>query len=157
MSSDTEDTHYDQNKLGQGLADEEESLPRATVAKIISDILPPNVQCPRETRDLLMECCVEYIHLLTSEANEICERTGRKTIGPEHIVEALERLGFHDSLEAVRQTLDESLKHLQREKERAKARNKMETSGLSPEELQRQQEELFEQARRKYLESQQRQ
>jgi len=150
MSSDNEDERTDVGGV-VGSADEEETLPKATISKIISEQLPPTVHCPRETRELLMDCCIEFIHLLTGEANDVCEGAGRKTINPEHIIEALQRLGFTACLQAVQDTLDDSLKHHQREKERVKASNKMESSGLSPEELQRQQEELFLQARLKYF------
>lgn len=60
----------------------------------------------KETRDLIIECCVgndnpcwsnrvkthpstEFIHLISSEANEICEQESKKTIAPEHIITAL--------------------------------------------------------------------
>ena len=74
--------------------------------------------CAKETRDLVIECCVgaclfrqkmrlpsenksflmllllslpvsEFIHLISSEANEICEQESKKTIAPEHIITAL--------------------------------------------------------------------
>lgn len=31
----------------------------------------------------------EFIHLISSEANEICEQDSKKTIAPEHIIGAL--------------------------------------------------------------------
>lgn len=31
----------------------------------------------------------EFIHLISSEANEICEKESKKTIAPEHIISAL--------------------------------------------------------------------
>lgn len=37
----------------------------------------------------------EFIHLLSSEANEICEKESKKTIAPEHIISALEVLSSH--------------------------------------------------------------
>lgn len=72
-----------------------------------SELLPPEVTCAKETRDLVIECCVgehrqwsscaslglthliEFIHLISSEANEICEQESKKTIAPEHIIAAL--------------------------------------------------------------------
>ena len=93
------------------------------------ELLPPDVACAKETRDLIIECCVgpskptscsnhffpgrlliltslpfrslwtglffsppsflEFIHLISSEANEICEQDSKKTIAPEHIIGAL--------------------------------------------------------------------
>jgi hypothetical protein len=32
---------------------------------------------------------LEFIHLISSEANEICELESKKTIAPEHIIGAL--------------------------------------------------------------------
>ena len=126
---------------GAGGPDEDLSLPKATVAKMISgkvvsriirpffsfllrlrrantlffclaELLPNDVTCAKETRDLVIECCVgehawqprrstvpmsrpltatfaEFIHLISSEANEICEQESKKTIAPEHIIGAL--------------------------------------------------------------------
>lgn len=31
----------------------------------------------------------EFIHLISSEANEICEQDSKKTIAPDHIISAL--------------------------------------------------------------------
>lgn len=48
----------------------------------------------KDARDLLIECCVEFITMLSSEANEIAEKDAKKTIACEHITKALEELGF---------------------------------------------------------------
>lgn len=74
------------------------SLPKATVQKIVSEILPPSagVTFNKDARDLLIECCVEFITLISSEANEISEKESKKTIACEHITKALEQLGFQD-------------------------------------------------------------
>lgn len=35
-------------------------------------------------------CCIsEFIHLVSSEANEVCKQKAKKTIAPEHIIDAL--------------------------------------------------------------------
>ena len=36
----------------------------------------------------------EFIHLISSEANEICEKESKKTIAPEHIISALKVFKF---------------------------------------------------------------
>jgi histone H3/H4 len=74
------------------------SLPKATVQKIINEILANDsgVSFARETRDLLIECCVEFITLISSEANEIAEKEAKKTIACEHVTTALEQLGYPD-------------------------------------------------------------
>jgi hypothetical protein len=59
---------------------------------------------------------LEFIHLLASEANEICEKTTKKTIAAEHILAALKNLGFEHYSEDVQQ---EHGLHRQEQKVRA--------------------------------------
>jgi down-regulator of transcription 1 len=75
----------------------------ATVQKIVTEILPPQngIAFAKEARDLLIECCVEFITLISSEANEISEKEAKKTIACDHITKALEQLGFSDYVPAV--------------------------------------------------------
>lgn len=81
------------------------NIPEATVSKIISEVLAAKPEAggesqgapmsfAKETRDLLIECCVEFITMLTSEANDIAEKDAKKTIACEHITKALQDLGF---------------------------------------------------------------
>lgn len=79
------------------------SLPKATVQKIITEILhnEPGVSFAKDTRDLLIECCVEFITLISSEANEIAENDSKKTIACEHVKAALEELGFKDYVQDI--------------------------------------------------------
>lgn len=69
----------------------------------MSEILPAQqgVAFAKEARDLLIECCVEFITLVSSEANEISEKEAKKTIACDHITKALEQLGFTDYVPAV--------------------------------------------------------
>ncbi len=53
-------------------------------------MIPVDMTCAKETKDLLTECCVEFVQLISSEANDICEKESRKTIGADHIIRALE-------------------------------------------------------------------
>jgi hypothetical protein len=55
----------------------------------------------KDTRDLLIECCVEFITLISSEANEIAEKDAKKTIACEHVKTALEDLDFGEYVPAV--------------------------------------------------------
>ena len=81
------------------------TLPIATVQKIINEVLAANpgatgdsqtqtMTFAKETRDLLIECCVEFITMLSSEANDIAEKDAKKTIACEHITKALQELDF---------------------------------------------------------------
>jgi histone H3/H4 len=77
-------------------------LPAATVQKIINEVLVSKaggdssaaMAFAKETRDLLIECCVEFITMISTEANEIAEKDAKKTIACEHITKSLEELGF---------------------------------------------------------------
>ncbi|KAJ3358806.1 hypothetical protein AMAG_11068 [Allomyces macrogynus ATCC 38327] len=135
-----------------GGIDEDLSLPKATVTKLVNEMLPDDISCAKETRDLLIDCCVEFIHLVSSEANEVCEKDSRKTIGPEHVITALQRLGFEDYIAEVRDSWDE---HKESQKEREKRGKRMEKTGMTDEEMARAQEEMFAQARLRMQQSSQ--
>lgn len=55
----------------------------------------------KDSRDLLIECCVEFITLISSEANDIAEKDAKKTIACEHVKAALEELDFGDYVPAI--------------------------------------------------------
>lgn len=78
------------------LGNDDLSLPKATVQKIITEVLANDngMSFAKESRDLLIECCVEFITMISSEANEIAEKDAKKTIACEHITKSLEELGF---------------------------------------------------------------
>ncbi|KAI0722956.1 histone-fold-containing protein [Earliella scabrosa] len=135
------------HEAGGMSSDEDLSLPKATVTKMIAELLPNDITCAKETRDLIIECCVEFIHLISSEANEICEQESKKTIAPEHIISALKRLGFESFTEEVESVLKD---HKQQQKDRERKVSKLESSGLTEEELLAQQEALFAQSREKF-------
>jgi hypothetical protein len=134
----------------------------------VTEILPPatGVAFSKEARDLLIECCVEFITLVSSEANEISEKEAKKTIACDHITKALEQLGFADYVPAV---LEAAAEHKEVQKVyavkllkpcpkmistvanmifhllqgREKKANKFEQSGMTLEELERLQQEQF--------------
>ncbi|KAJ4961523.1 hypothetical protein NE237_021433 [Protea cynaroides] len=84
-----------------GKSKEDVSLPKATMFKIIKEMLPADVRVARDAQDLLVECCVEFINLISSESNEVCSREEKRTIAPEHVLKALEVLGFGAYIEEV--------------------------------------------------------
>lgn len=71
------------NALGNS-EDDELTLPRASINKMIKELVP-TVRIATEARELILNCCTEFIHLLSSEANEICHQLHKKTINAEHI------------------------------------------------------------------------
>lgn len=43
------------------MADDEISLPKATVGKVIKGFLDGRVTCSNEAQELIVECCLEFI------------------------------------------------------------------------------------------------
>ncbi|KAI9260782.1 histone-fold-containing protein [Sporodiniella umbellata] len=132
--------------------DDELSLPKATVQKLINEMMPEDVVCAKDTRDLLIDCCVEFIHLIASESNEICDKETKKTIAGEHVIAALQTLGFEEYVEEVEEVYKD---HKKQQKDRDKKSTRLENTGISEEELLRQQELLFAQSRLRFEAQQQ--
>jgi len=118
------------------------SLPRAGVNKMIKEVIPM-IRVSNDARELVLNCCTEFIHLIASEANEICNKQTKKTISPEHVIQALESLGFHDYIKDVEGVYEQFKKQSQTRKKN----NKLKNQGVSEEELLRQQQALIAQAR----------
>ena len=64
--------------------DEDLSVPRAALNKMIKELLP-SVRVANEARELVLNCCTEFIHFVATEANEICNKQQKKTISHEHV------------------------------------------------------------------------
>ncbi|OZJ03312.1 hypothetical protein BZG36_02262 [Bifiguratus adelaidae] len=143
----------DSEGRGTSGVDDELSLPKATVQKLITEMMPDDIVCAKDTRELLIDCCVEFIHLIASEANEICEKETKKTIAAEHVISALQSLGFESYVEEVQEVLNDHKEQQKQDRDRKSTR--LENSGMSEEELLKAQQMLFEQSRLKYQEQQQ--
>ncbi|KXZ53060.1 hypothetical protein GPECTOR_8g54 [Gonium pectorale] len=70
------------------------SLPRTTLQKMIKDCMPPDMRVANDTVELVIACCTEFIQLVSSESNEVATREGRSIIHPDHVLKALTELGF---------------------------------------------------------------
>ncbi|KAL7412595.1 histone-fold-containing protein [Mrakia frigida] len=150
--SDDEDNQASGSRGAGGGGALEDGLPKATIAKLINDLMPDDVQCAKDSREVITACCIEFIHLISSEANDACEKDQKKTIAPEHVVSALKALGFDTYIEEVEGVLDEHKEHVKvRISKQSTASNK--NNGMSTEELLAQQELLFAKSRAKYAET----
>lgn len=145
--------------------DDDLTLPRASINKMIKELVGggndftvvatksqkislilqvPNLRVANESRELIMNCCTEFIHLISSEANEICKQNNKKTINAEHVLAALEKLGFADYKDDATAVLIDC-KEVAANRRRQSTR--LENLGIPEEELLRQQQELFARAR----------
>eukprot|EP01098_Paradermamoeba_levis_P004815 TRINITY_DN2061_c0_g1_i1.p1 TRINITY_DN2061_c0_g1~~TRINITY_DN2061_c0_g1_i1.p1 ORF type:complete len:139 (-),score=44.62 TRINITY_DN2061_c0_g1_i1:58-474(-) len=127
-----------------GEKDENLTLPKVTVSKFIKDLLPEDVKCANDTRDLIVECCVEFIHLISSEANDVCNNEKKKTIAPEHVLKALNELGFGSYCDAVSKVYNQ---HKVEASEKPKGTKKLKDLGIPEEQLFKEQQILFAKAR----------
>ncbi|MCL4126554.1 UNVERIFIED_CONTAM: hypothetical protein GTU68_061191 [Idotea baltica] len=135
------------NNDSQQPSDEEMTIPRAAMNKMIKEILP-NMRVAIEARELILHCCTEFIHLLSSESNEICNHQQKKTINAEHILMSLDKLGFGD-YRADAEVVLKDCKAVAAKKRRKNTR--LENLGIPEEELLRQQQELFAKARKEQM------
>ncbi|BEI83031.1 hypothetical protein CcaverHIS002_0308990 [Cutaneotrichosporon cavernicola] len=129
------------DREGFGGGDDEHTLPKATVYKLISEMLPEDLSCAKDTKEIIVDCCVEWIKLISAQSNTVCEESSKKTISPEHVLEALKQLGFESFISEVDESHGE-FKQSQKDRQR----NQPNTNGMTPEELLALQEKLFSQS-----------
>ena len=70
--------------------DDDITIPRAAMNKMIKELCP-NIRVANEAREMVLNCCTEFIHLLSSEANEMCNNQQKKTINAEHVLMGITR------------------------------------------------------------------
>ncbi|XP_067140908.1 protein Dr1 isoform X2 [Centruroides vittatus] len=119
--------------------DEELTIPRAAMNKMIKELLP-QIRIANDARELLLNCCTEFIHHISSEANEVCNKQQKKTISAEHVLTALENVGFGAYKEEAEAVLKDC-KAVAAKRRRQSTR--LENLGIPEEELLRVQQELF--------------
>ena len=78
-------THILDVTMADNRDDDELSIPRASLNKMIKEVIP-NVRVANDARELILNCCTEFIHLVSTEANDICNKQLKKTISPEHVL-----------------------------------------------------------------------
>lgn len=120
--------------------DEDLNIPRAAINKFVKDVIP-DVRVSNETREIILRCCNEFIHIVTSEANVICDEQQKKTIASDHVLAVFDRLGWPEYKE-VATVVDSACKG--RKKRQS---TKLEHTGIPEEELLKQQQELIKKAK----------
>ncbi|KAK1925575.1 histone-fold-containing protein [Papiliotrema laurentii] len=122
----------------EGGADDDVGLPKATVFKLIQEMLPQDIACSKEAKDIIVDCCVEWVKLISAQSNSVCDASSKKTISPEHVIEALKQLGYEDFIPEVEES-NKDFKQSQKERQRTQP----DTNGMTQEELLALQERLF--------------
>ncbi|XP_022656268.1 protein Dr1-like [Varroa jacobsoni] len=137
--------------VGAPTEEDELTIPRAAMNKMLKELLP-NVRIANESRELVLNCCSEFIHYIATQANEICNQHHKKTINAEHILTALEKLGFKEYCDDAQRVFADCKEVAAK---RRKQSSRLEHLGVPEEELLRQQQELFAKARQEQAEQQQ--
>lgn len=82
------------------------------------ELLPEGLYMGKDTQRLVVSCAQEFVHMLTFQANEICQKETRNGyISLQHVVKACEELGFAEyagEIQAVSNVYDQQLKSSQR-------------------------------------------
>lgn len=127
--------------------EDDKCVPRAAVYKMIKDCTQ-QIRVSSEAKEFFVQCCNEFIHTLALQANSVCEQQTKKLVHPDHIVLALENLGFGAYKTDCLNAMETAQKELQQK--RRKLHGKM-TSIYTDEELRQQQELLFQQVSRGFF------
>ena len=141
----------DFDMVERGLEDEP-GLPRLTVNNMIKELLP-DTKVAKDSKDLIINCCSEFIHVVSTEANELAEKSKKAhtLITPDHVIQSLKNLGFTEYISEVTQAYTEFKKTYKKKKSQPKT----ETTGKTQEELEKEQKELFEQAKLEHIQQEQ--
>lgn len=127
------------------MSEEDLSLPRATVQKILTEILPNDVSFTKEAREALIDCCISFIMIVATESNDIAENDLKKTISTDHIVQAVENLGYKNYVSILEEFVKNCRDNAKIKEKRKES--KFVKSGLTEEELLAKQQELFKASR----------
>lgn len=131
--------------MPQDKSDDDTSLPRATVDKLIHDSLEKPYIISRETKNVMKESCQLFLNLIILEANRICEIESKKIITNQHIYKSLEKYGFQEYVDmclVAASDYDEYSKH------KPSKQNKFKESGKTMDELHEDQMKLFKEAKK---------
>ena len=75
-----------------GSEEDDKCVPRAAVYKMIKDCTP-QIRVSGEAKEFFVQCCNEFIHTHSLQANAVCEQQAKKLIHPDHIVTGI--IQFH--------------------------------------------------------------
>uniref|UniRef100_UPI00358E68E9 protein Dr1-like isoform X2 n=1 Tax=Myxine glutinosa TaxID=7769 RepID=UPI00358E68E9 len=130
-------------RLMMSYHEEKVTVPRATVNKMLREMLP-QTRVSAGARRLVLACARKFVRVVAAESNSVCRHLERKIITAEHVIQGLESLGLGTYVPQMRSTLAE---HNALTLHRRQARHRLEHLGIPEEELLRQQQELITQAR----------
>lgn len=125
--------------------DEEKCLPRATVDKLIHELLLDGFTITKATREMLRDSCQLFLEMIAIEASRICEVEKKRTITNHHVYKSLEKHGFASYIDKCNTA---SVDYEEYSRHRPSRQNKFKESGKTLDELHEDQMRLFSAARK---------
>jgi histone H3/H4 len=132
--------------MPQDRLDEDSSLPRATVDKLIQDLTPKPYVVSKDTRGIMREAAHAFLNFIALEASRMCDVEKKKTISTLHVFKSLEKYGFESFVgecDMAARNYDDYSRH------KPSKQNKFKDSGKSMKELEEMQRSLFKEAAEK--------
>ncbi|KAJ4353388.1 uncharacterized protein N0V89_005117 [Didymosphaeria variabile] len=84
-----------------GLSVEDLNLPKSIVQRLAKGVLPPNTQIQKDALLAMSKGATVFVNYLTSIAAEHAARSGKKTVMPKDVFDALQELEFDFMLQRV--------------------------------------------------------
>ncbi|KAL3285367.1 hypothetical protein HHI36_019475 [Cryptolaemus montrouzieri] len=101
---------------------EDLNLPNASVQKIIKDALPESVNIGKDARSALSRAASVFVLYVTSQASKEAQKSHRKTLMGQDVLNALEELEFEEFLEPL-QELHKSFQDSKKQGKNPKKKN----------------------------------
>ncbi|KAG1680325.1 hypothetical protein FOA52_015415 [Chlamydomonas sp. UWO 241] len=134
--------------------DDDLSLPKATIQKLVKEFIPGDVRVSSDAFDALVGCCTEFVQLMSSESNEIATKNQKCMVQPDHVMTALQELGFDEFKAGVTAAWDEQKEEAKAESTRKAAiKSKHAQNDLTEEQLIEMQKQMFAAARARSMTS----
>ncbi|KAJ1259009.1 hypothetical protein BS78_10G120400 [Paspalum vaginatum] len=81
---------------GTEAAPEDTTFPRATVTRIMHQVLPRNTKVPVDAKEAMDKCVTEFAAIVMSAAMHECRRDRRLTVTGDDLILGMSNLGFDD-------------------------------------------------------------
>lgn len=84
---------------------EDLNLPNASVTKIIKEAIPDSVNIGKEARTALARAAAVFVLYVSSHASQEAQKTNRKTMVAQDVLDALSNLEFDEFIEPLKENL----------------------------------------------------
>ncbi|CAD6265816.1 unnamed protein product [Miscanthus lutarioriparius] len=84
---------------------EEYTIPKATITRIMRQVLPQDSRVTSGAKETMDQCIVEFSAVLTRAAMQECHRDRRLTISADDLIAGIARLGFADYVQPMSEFL----------------------------------------------------